>query len=411
MSTATDILPLTETVAPANEAEVIAVLHRAHRAKTPVYPIGGGTALGYGLRPRRPGLGLSTAGLNHVIEHSADDLTITVEAGLTIAALAKTLTAQRQWLPIDASQAGRATIGGLVATNAQGPRRYAYGSIRDYLLGARAVDGRGVVFASGGKVVKNVAGYNIPRMLAGSFGTLGVITQVTLLVRPLPQCSAMVICDVREFEGVECLLAALSRSQTFPMAIELLSGPARPGCPMAPMADGAAARLVVGFDGSEAEVQWMVGRLLEEWRAAGAAALTTVSGSSVESLWKWLSDVPAQFQINVLPSAVARLAEEIAQRVPDVAIHAHAGNGVVRIQHDAAAADADAFVALLRRVLRPAAVALGGKLVVLGYPADATLEGADIWGPPSDGISVMRSIHQRYDPAGILNPGRFIFGS
>jgi len=248
-------------------------------------------------------------------------------------------------------------------------------------------------------------------MLAGSLGTLGVITQVTLLVRPLPQCSAMILCDVKEFEEAECLLAALSRSRTFPVAVELLSGPSRPGRPMAPIAEGAVARLIVGFDGSDAEVRWMTARLLEEWRAAGATALTTISGSAVESLWKWLSDAAALFQINVLPSSVSPLVEEIVGQVPDVAIHAHAGNGVILVHDEAAAADGGSFVALLRRVLRPAAVAEGGSLVVLSYPPDAALDAADIWGPPTQGIAVMRSIHERYDPAGILNPGRFIFGT
>ncbi len=226
-------LPLSETVAPADEEAVAAVLRKAWRAKTAVYTIGGGTNLAYGLRASRRGVGLSTAALDRVLDYLAGDLTITVEAGLTIAELSRRLASQNQWLPIDVPRAERATIGGVVAANTSGPRRYAYGTIRDYLLGLRAVDGRGTVFAGGGRVVKNAAGYNIPRLLAGSLGTLGVITEVTLMVRPLPKCSALLLCDAADFETAECLLVALNRSRTFPVAVELLAGRCRPGCPWA----------------------------------------------------------------------------------------------------------------------------------------------------------------------------------
>ncbi|HEY2147298.1 MAG TPA: FAD-binding oxidoreductase, partial [Pirellulales bacterium] len=149
---------MTETITPADQAELAAAVRAAFEAGTPVYPVGGGTSLNYGLPRARPGIELSLAKLNRVIDYPARDMTITVEAGITIAALAATLAAERQRLPIDAPNADRATLGGVIATNWSGPLRYGHGTIRDYVIGISAVDGRGVPFKGGGRVVKNVAG-------------------------------------------------------------------------------------------------------------------------------------------------------------------------------------------------------------------------------------------------------------
>ena len=159
-----------------------------------------------------PGIGLSTAKLNRVIDYPADDMTVTVEAGITISELNKLLAEKRQWLPVDVAFPDRATVGGAIATNAAGPRRYAYGTMRDYLLGFTAVDGTGTIFSGGGRVVKNAAGYNMCRLMAGSRGTLGIITQATLMVRPLPEAAALLACEVPDFDLAEKLLASLVRS-------------------------------------------------------------------------------------------------------------------------------------------------------------------------------------------------------
>ena len=134
---------ITETIAPADQAAVAEAVRSAAGKGLAVYPVGGGTMLDFGVKPTRPGIALSLAKLNRVIDYPAADLTITVEAGMTLAELAKCLAAQRQRLPIDVPQPDRATVGGAVAVNAAGPRRYAYGTMRDYVLGLTAVDGAG----------------------------------------------------------------------------------------------------------------------------------------------------------------------------------------------------------------------------------------------------------------------------
>ena len=262
-------LPLTDTVTPADRAGVAEVVRSAAESRTPVYPIGGGTRLDYGVRPAQPGIGLRLEGMNRVVDHAARDLTITVEAGVTMAQLADRLASERQRLPVDVPGADRATVGGAVATDPYGPRRYRWGTLRDYLIGIEAIDGRGTPFSSGGRVVKNAAGYNLCRLLTGSLGTLAVLTQVTLMVKPIPETSAWLACDVPDFDAAEKLLSELVRTQTVPAAIELLTGPAWSDDPaLAKQSESAAARLAVGFEGTLAEVEWMVGQLEQQWRGA-----------------------------------------------------------------------------------------------------------------------------------------------
>ena len=404
-------LPLEKTVWAADEPAVTALIAAACKSGTPVYPIGGGTSLDYGPRPVRPGIGLSMQRFNRVLDHPADDLTITVEPGLTLAELNRHLATKRQWLPIDAPQSARATIGGIVATNACGPRRHAHGTIGAYLIGLRAIDGCGEAFAGGGRVVKNAAGYNLPRLMVGSLGTLGVITQLTFMVRPLPAQSALVICDMPRFGQAECLLQALGRSRTTPMIVELLAGPALPHCPLPAMPDTAVTRLAIGFEGGPAEVQGMANALCDEWRALGADGLTTVAGARVDAVWNWLSESPALLQINVLPSRLVETVEQVARELPAAPLQAHAGNGVIRVHPPAdLAALCSGFGDLMQNTLRPIAAAAGGHLTVLAAPADVELAPAEIWGPPRPGAALMRSIQERFDPAGILNPGRLPFG-
>jgi glycolate oxidase FAD binding subunit len=311
-------------------------------------------------------------------------------------------------LPIDAPEPARATVGGIVATNAYGPRRYARGTIGDYLIGIRAIDGCGEAFAGGGRVVKNAAGYNLPRLMVGSLGTLGVVTQLTFMVRPLPTHSALVICDVRSFRQAECLLDALGRSLATPMIVELLAGPALPDCPLPARPAMAAARLAIGFEGAAAEVQAMANLLCDQWRALGANELTTIAGARVDAVWNWLSESPALLQIDVLPSRLVEVMEQVAGKLPATPLQAHAGNGVIRIYRatDSTLLGND-FANVVQNTLRPIAAAAAGHLTVLATPAEVELTPAEIWGPPRPGVALMRSIQQRFDPAGILNSGRF----
>jgi len=461
-----DNLPLADTLTPADQDGVAAAVRGAWQEGKPLYPIGGGTQLAYGARPAEPGLGLSLAGLNRVIDYPARDLTITVEAGVTIAELAGRLAAERQRLPVDVPFPAQATVGGAVALNAAGPRQFRWGTLRDYVIGVRAIDGSGTAFSAGGRVVKNAAGYNLCRLLTGSLGTLGVIVQVTLMVKPMPQTSAFVACDVPDGDTAEKLLAGLIHTRTLPSAVELLAGPGfdLEGNPVgwvsnpsgSPNADAGrvgnpshAMRLAVGLEGSAAEVEWMIAQLQEEWRQAGVTSTITLPGDQADPLWNRLTefayagvgrvsnpsgspdadagrvgnpshatrqglpvpssadgDSPLVVQIHVAPSVLVALMERLRELDPRASIQAHAGSGVVFARFPVEAPEAAAMV---DQRLRPAVRSAGGSMVVLGLPQGAALGRESLFGPAPEGWAVMQSIQRQFDPKGILNRGRFLF--
>jgi glycolate oxidase FAD binding subunit len=188
-----------------------------------LYPQGGGTALDYGGIPRAPGVAIDTRGLNRVIDYPHADMTITVEAGITLQALRAVLAEKQQRLLVDAPQAEHATLGGVYATNTSGPRRYGAGRPRDQIIGVSFVNADGAVVKGGGRVVKNVAGYDFPKLLTGSLGTLGIITQMTLKVRPVPEASALVWAVYAQPDELAGVLDRLNTSATRPIALELLN--------------------------------------------------------------------------------------------------------------------------------------------------------------------------------------------
>ena len=420
MTAISPILPLTDTATPADQAAVAEIVRSAAAAGTPLYPIGGGTSLDYGAHPARPGLGLSLAGLTRIVDYPARDLTITIEAGVTIAELAAHLAGERQRLPVDIPQAGRATVGGAVATNPSGPRRYRWGTLRDCVIGIRAVDGLGTTFSGGGRVVKNAAGYDLCRLLIGSLGTLGVITQVTFMVKPMPETSALTACEVADFEAAERLLADLVRTETLPAAIELLVGPAWRSEPLLgpPLASGIG-RLVVGFEGTQPEVDWMIGELHQQWQHSGISPSATHAGAEASLLWDRLTEFPADpletdgpapwlAEIRVLPSQTAGCIQRLLEADPACSIQAHAGSGVIlaRLWFKP-----EQGVELVEARVRPIVAAAGGSMILLSHPAGVQPDRCTVWGPPGNGQQVMQAIKDQFDPQGILNPGRFIFPS
>ena len=242
------------------------VAENAQIERCTLCPVGGRTAMHYGFSAAAPGVQVAMSQLDRVVDYPARDMTITVEAGLRIDALQATLASERQRLPIDIAQPERATLGGALATNTSGPRRYGHGTFRDYVIGISAVDAAGRLFKAGGRVVKNVAGYDICKLLVGSRGTLAIVTQVTLKLRPLPETSAQVWLTHDTFDQIEDRLARLLVSQSRPVAIEVLN-------PAAAALIVASARvelpanapvLCVGVEGSRHEVDWQLESLSQE---------------------------------------------------------------------------------------------------------------------------------------------------
>ncbi len=290
---ATNRLPLTETHVPEDAAQLHDLVRACCARRTPMYPLGGGTALDFGLPATQQGVGIALSGLRRVVDYPARDMTITVEAGLPLAELDRLLGAQGQWLPIDAPHPQQATIGGLICTAWSGPRRCGYGTLRDYVLGISAIDGTGTAFRGGGRVVKNVAGYDFCKLLIGSLGTLAIVTQVTLKVRPRPRASAFLAGDAARLPDAESCLAELVQCDATPAAVELLAGRDwQADDILGPQPPRTACRLVVGLEGTREEVDWMIEHLARRWRAQGLRP-RLVDPQHVPTLWQRLTDFSA----------------------------------------------------------------------------------------------------------------------
>ena len=409
-----DLLPIKETLIPSHQPELAAMVRNAFESNTPLYPTGGRTSLDFGLPAKEAGKGLSLSQLNRVIDYPARDMTVTVEAGVTMKTLADLLAKERQRLPIDVPHSERATIGGVIATNWNGPRRFGVGTVRDYVIGIHAVDGRGLPFKGGGRVVKNVAGYDFCKLLTGSLGTLGVITQVTLRLRPIPEQSVLIACAAPDSRAAEKLLSALVTSQTTPTAIELLAGPVWHADPaLQSLGQGSPGQLylAVGLEGTGAEVEFMVRQLSHEWHELGVAQPLIV-GESAE-FWQRLIEFPAAgesplvLKASVTPSGTTAFIDAACRLDPNCSIQAHAGNGSVIIK--LTEFPTQGLSRALVGGLQPAAAAQQGHVVVLSNPSRSEMTHQSAWGATDAPLELMTEVKRRFDPKDILNRGRFVY--
>ena len=410
---------VSDVVSPGDQAGVAEVVRGAQDARRPVYPLGGQTALDYGIAPTRPGIGLDLAGLAKIVDYTPRDMTILVEAGVRMEELVATLAAEGQHLPIDVPRAAEATIGGVVATNWTGPRRLGHGTVRDYVIGIHAVDGRGVPFKGGGRVVKNVAGYDFCKLLCGSLGTLGVITQLALKVKPQPEQSATVVAASPDLDAAERMLSRLAQLEAPPVAVDLLMGdgwPLEATIRNSKFESKNLLAVAVRIEGTEPEIAWLVDRVQQELRSAGGMAVRLLEMQEANILWarqiefadrgpgEIADNSPMVLKIAVPPSATISILAELLQFNAAAAIQAHAGNGIILVRFSQF--NPSDLTGVLVSKLRPAAVRLGGSLVILS----STLEGLTphlIWGGRTEAQVLAERIKQKFDPPNILNPGRF----
>src|ERR1700719_114810 len=211
-------------VEPGNEQELANVLKLANAAGLAVIPRGGGSKLEWGNRPARADVIVSTARLNRVIEHAWADLTVNVEAGCTIGKLQETLAKHRQRLALDALWPERATVGGVLSTNDSGALRLRFGSLRDLVIGVTLALADGTVASSGGKVVKNVAGYDLSKLATGALGTLGVITRAVFRVHPLPKETCTLTCACDDLAEAQRMVLAVQDSKLANSALQIRFG-------------------------------------------------------------------------------------------------------------------------------------------------------------------------------------------
>jgi glycolate oxidase FAD binding subunit len=394
---------------PADVDAVVAAVRAARDAGLALVPVGSGTHLDIGHPARRYDAALSSRRLDRILDHEAGDMTVTAQAGVTVAALQYALAAERQWLPLDPPRATDMTLGGLIAADRNGPLRYAYGTVRDWLLGVRVVMADGTCVRGGGRVVKNVAGYDLPKLFAGSYGSLGAIVEATFKVRPLPAAEGLFVWSGARFEDVLRYAQTVVRSAVFPTLLEAINDAAGESLGL----DGGPA-LLVGCAGSiehvaeqarrVAELSGGAAERIDEEQSAGLRrALADFSQpASEDALVARLSALPT-----TLASLLPRIEAEATARGIVAEIAAHAGSGVGWCQLFGAADPPGLleFAGWLRAAARE-----GGGWAIFESVPDLMRGRLDPWGFDAPACAIMGAVKRSLDPTGVFSPGRFVGG-
>jgi glycolate oxidase FAD binding subunit len=391
----------------ASADEVVDALKAANAEGWAVEPAGAGTWLNSGRPPARLDLVLATRGLARPPDHAPEDLTVAVDAGVTLGELQATLARQGQWLPLDPPGGDEGTIGALVATAAAGPLRHGYGTPRDHVLGVDVVAGDGRVLRFGGRVVKNVAGYDLTRLLVGSRGTLGVITRANFRLYPLPERDATRVVRAADAQPLLSLIHDVRERHVGFVALELLNP--RAGARVVPPASASWLLMARAHGNADA-----VAATLDTFETLCADHDVGVETDADAETWKRLAGLEAEAPFVVRfadrPASLdATLERARALAADGVTLAAHA-DGIVRVMFDAAATAALDLEAVARR-LDAARASLSGHRgsVVLGSAPPDVADRFDPFGDPGPARRLMQGLKRTFDPAGVLSPGRFVF--
>ena len=385
------------TVTPANLEAAAEALRAAAAAAESVAFIGGGTQMGYGYPPTCVDVLVRTTSLTRVVEYQPADMVVEVECGMTLAALQEILSPNRQRLAIDAPHPERATIGGLVATNAFGPHRTRFGSLRDLIVGVSLVRADGTRVRGGGKVVKNVAGFDLPKLAVGSLGTLGMIATATFRLHPLPQTTTALRVGERSAEQVRALVHEIVARQLEPAAVLAFRANERYD-------------FFVVFEGFTPGVSEQGARLRELVSDLGAtceAVADADDAALLDEVARTYGDV--RVRIAGAPADFARIDRDavapLQRLLSDAKIVAYPTLGIIFLAAYATGNPAvvDALLAA-RRLVESA----GGNVVMLEAGDADVAERVDVYGTLPPSFALMRGLKDRFDPARRLNPGRFL---
>ena len=390
-------------VTPTTVEQVAQVVSLARAEELAVVPRGGGSTLEQGAPPRRVDLVLDLRRLDAVVEHNPDDLTISVQAGMTAGALATRLAPHGQALPLDPPGFATRTLGGIAATQSSGPLRMRYGTMRDLLLGVRFVQADGVLTWGGAKVVKSVTGYDVPKLMVGALGTLGVLVELTLRLHPAPDVEGTWLATFRSAAHAQECVALVLGSTLQPNRLEMLDDRALAACglPAAPAA------LAVSIATVEPAVRAQQAALAELVARAGGSIETRDPG-----LWSAYDRMLAapdevMLRIGTVPSRLADTFAETRHAVGTAAVAGCAGLGALRARVESS--DVATTARGIERLRAFLADVDGGVIIERG--PRALREAVDAWGAvPAPALAVMRAIKHEFDPSGVLNPGRFVDG-
>ena len=401
-------------VLPTSVQEIQDILQFAAKQDLSVIPAGAGTKLGIGNLPQQVDVILSTKHLNSIVEYEPADLTVTVEAGIRLADLQKELAKHQQFLAMNPPYVERCTIGGIVATNTSGSFRLRHGTARNQVLGMRVVHANGTVVKSGGKVVKNVAGYDLNKLYIGAFGTLGIITEVALKLSPIPIRQAIVAAEFQDIQNAVNTGLNIVSSQTLPMFVNLFfnSDPRHPET-----LGQRKLTLVTGFGGDPETVAWQSAHSREIMEQNGGKSVKIVEGESQRHIQETIQEFSANneniekiiVKINLKRTDIAEFSEQIIGEswTHNAQMMALLGNGVLYLTIPIVPeTDFQALSDVLAQ-LRQSALEMRGNLIIETAPPELKRH-IDVWGPVGNTLHLMKQVKAKFDADGLLNPGRFI---
>jgi len=380
---------------PNDERQLAGILSLANEAGIAVVPRGSGTKLDWGNPPRRAQLILSTARLNRIVEHVWADLTVTVEAGCTLQSLQQTLGQHGQRLAFDGLWPERATIGGILSTNDSGALRLRFGALRDLIIGVTIALPDGTLASSGGKVVKNVAGYDLPKLVTGALGTLGVITRAVFRLHPLPRSAKTFSFSAENSADMQQDILAIQDSQLAHTSLQIRCATGEP-----PSADILFEATDAGLTAQESQLRKLLGSARVEQSPASI-------WDARQNLWNPPANSTLLGKISLLPTHIAKTFDFLkslgnSRKVSWQIVLQATGIGMLWLE-----GDPDQLSAVVKQS-RTELESRSGALVILHRPSE--LRAIDAWGNAGDSISLMRAVKHQLDPKSILNPGRFVGG-
>ena len=423
---AVDGLTARVMVSPGTIDEISKVLAFANAEKWAVIPTGGGTKLGMGGIPKKLDILLSTKRMNRYNDYDIANLTVGVECGLTLAEVQEKLAKEGRgyFVALDPPNSREATVGGIVASNDSGPKRFIYGASRDIILGIKAVLPNGEIIVAGGKAVKNVAGYDMTKLLIGSMGAVGIICEVIFRITPRPDAEATLLCPFGGLKESAAYLRKLLHSKYYPASLELMNARMAAGFKATAALKGKYVT-AIALEGIEEAVARLKTDLSEMGRQEGATDVVVLTGDAHRDFWIAYRDavdseakahsnliaLKANFALSKVAEMVGAFEGACREAGPECSLRCHAGNGILLatlpLGEDLGAKTA-AVVGLIGK-LTAEAVKNGGNCIVERAPRTIK-EKVNVWGQTRSDVVVVRRLKEKLDPSGILNPGRYVGG-
>jgi len=407
-------------VLPKTVEEISEIVKLASAESLAIMSWGGGTKIGLGREPRSIDIVLSTGRINRVIEHESSDLVAITECGISLKEFQRVLQDKNQFVAIDPPHLDSgATVGGIIATNDSGPRRLRYGAIREFLIGIKVVRSDGGIVKGGAKVVKNVAGYDLPKLYVGSLGTLGIIVEATFRLYPVPEFSQTFLASFSTLAGLQQAVNSVLNSSLVPTCLETLN----PNLAEAisdklslDLRKGEYA-LAVRMESVEKAVREQISKAKDIFRENSREGIE-VEGKTERELWQDIREFPwsmtavvsrAVCKASVLITDVPRVFQELEELFRNSGVRAlasaRAGNGVIISSLDGEIPAVVEAVCSFRNLVN----SLGGTLVVQDAPPDLKSQ-VDVWGEIGVSLRIMKRLKSLFDPNNIFNPGRFVGG-